>query len=82
MPKNTKKYDFDLKLYLDIEKELRSNFKLLLQQFLQNEKIYYSNNHTPNYFTFKNIKKQQLNALLKRLMKRLNIVSIDKFLLK
>lgn len=80
MSKNIKKYDKDLKLYIDIEKELRSNFKLLLQQFLQNEKnikIYYS-----NYFTFKNIKKQQLNALLKRLMKRLNIVSIDKFLLK
>lgn len=69
--------DKDLKLYLDIVKELKEN--LTLQLYLFPKKIYLSDLKYKSYYSFRNAKKREFELILERLRKALNIISITKF---
>lgn len=73
-----KQYDKNLKLYLDIVKELKENYKLNLYLFSSNNSCLYDFKYK-NYYTFKRAKKKELELLLKNLRKTLNIISITKY---
>lgn len=72
-------YDLDLKLYLDIEKELRLTLTLYKKLYLKAlDKTLIDSYKT--YTTFITMKNKELNALLERLRNSLNIITITKFI--
>ena len=77
MKEIVKFYDKTLKLYLEIEKELFSYFRLV-------KKIKFRSSFTLSekeiYYSELLILRKKINNILKRLRKRLGIISIDKFL--
>lgn len=74
-----KTYDLDLKLYLDIEKELRLNLNLSKKIFLRDLDIKI-NDCYKTYYIYIKMKQKEINNLLERLRKSLNIISITKFI--
>jgi len=68
--------DNDLKLYLNIVKELKNCYKS--SKILFFEYSFVKQNYK-NYYTFKKVKKRQINLLLARLRIALNIIDITKF---
>jgi len=77
MTKIIKKYDLDLKLYLDVEKELNEWLKLF-------RKLKYKKGFTHqeylNYLTLTYQKRKEINKILKRLRFKLNIITILKYI--
>ena len=72
-------YDLDLKLYLDIEKQLKLTLSLYKKLYLKAlDKTLIDSYKT--YTTFINMKNKELNALLERIRNSLNIISITKFI--
>jgi len=74
-----KTYDLDLKLYLDIEKQLRLNLTLYKRIYLKGIGTYLTDSYK-TYTTFIAMKRKELNNLLERLRKALHIISITKFI--
>lgn len=72
-----KLFDKDLQLYLDIEKELRLNLTLSKKVYLRDLNSKTKNSHT--YYIYISMKNKEVNNLLERLSKRLNIITITKF---
>ena len=76
MTKIKKLYDKTLKLYFDIEKELRAYLKLFQEI---NYKKGFTHQENLNYMTLTYQKRKEINNILKRLRIRLKIISIVKY---
>ena len=77
MKEIVKFYDKTLKLYLDIEFELKAYFKLVKKvKFRKN----LSDLEKEQYINDLKVLKSNFQNILKRLRERLNIISIEKYL--